>query len=62
MTDTYDLIRTWPTDPAERLRALLNLYRNRSNDDLAIDGAYADGNRLVLTWGDLRAIAEKAGA
>lgn len=62
MTDARDIIRTWPADPADRLRAVVDLYDNRRDDDLVIDAASEGGQHVGLTWGDLRTIAERVGA
>lgn len=62
MTDARDIIRTWPADSAERLVQLVDLYDNRPDGDLAIEAAVAGGEAVGLTWGDLRAIAERVGA
>lgn len=62
MTDTTDLIANWPADPVARLRHILDLYPNRHDDDMAIEGLYRAGVRAGLTWGDLRSIAERLGS
>lgn len=62
MTDTRDLIASWPADPAERLRATLDMYPNRKDDDFVTEAAYDSGQRVGLTFRDLRAIADRLGA
>ncbi len=59
MIDSRDLIATWPTDPADRLRAVLDLHPNRHDDDLLLGAASEGGVHVGLTWGDLRDIAER---
>lgn len=54
-----------PMSPAEKLRHVLDLYPNRSDDSIAVEGSYnqhGDGARIDLTFGDLRAIADRLGA
>lgn len=53
------------TDPIARLRHTLDVYADRPDDDWvtrATSGIYGDGEVTGLTWGDLRAIAERIGA
>ena len=52
-------------DPVARLRHTLDVYDNQPDDEFAImatSGMYGDGVRTGLTWGDLRAIADRLGA
>lgn len=53
-------------DPVARLRHTLDVYGDDARDDewvkIATTGIYGQGIKTGLTWGDLRAIAERLGA
>jgi hypothetical protein len=52
-------------DPAARLRHTLDLFGDDARDDkfvvVATSGIYGRGETTGLTWGDLRAIAQRVG-
>lgn len=51
-------------DPAARLRHTLNIYANRPDDEWvsrATIGIYSDDETTGITWGDLRALADRLG-
>lgn len=64
MTDAREIIRTWPADPAERLRSILDIYGDGPDDRVVLMATYDKdaGHEIGLTMGDLRAIAERVGA
>ncbi len=53
-------------DPVARLRHTLEIYGNDVRDDewaiRATSGMYPEGGVTGLTWGDLRALAERLDA
>lgn len=53
------------TDPVARLRHTLDVYADRPDGEwasIATTGIYSDGEKTGLTFGDLRAIADRLGA
>jgi hypothetical protein len=53
-------------DPIARLRHTLDIYKGDVRDDQwairATSGIYPDGEITGLTWGDLKALADRLGA
>lgn len=66
--DKYDFAERHPhpgDDPAARLRHTLDMFTGQPDGEMAIlatSNAYPDGGTTGLTWGDLRAIADRLGA
>jgi hypothetical protein len=53
------------SDPIARLRHTLDIYVDQPDGEwvtVATSNLYGDGEKTGLTWGDLRAIAERMGA
>lgn len=64
-----DTIRDHPhpgTDPVARLRHVVDVYESDVRDEdwavRATSGIYSDGEVTGLTWGDLKALADRLGA
>jgi len=53
------------TDPVARLRHTIELFDNQPDDEFVVQATsnmYGQGERTGLTWGDLRALADRLGA
>lgn len=66
--EQHEFERQYPhpgDDPLARLRHTLEVYKDEAPDDrwvvTATSGIYWDGEKTGLTWGDLRALAERLG-